>query len=213
MRKAQQIGSNPDKCSGNVHGPDIRLRCMLRSPPGRHRTNGPPERGRCTAARPVPIGGWKTGSVRISARADYALRAAVELAAAGGGPVKLEQLASGQDLPPKFLETILGELRRAGLLRTQRGADGGYWLARPSSAITLADVIRVADGPLADVRGVRPESGAYGGHAAALAEVWVAVRAAVRAVLEQVSLADVAEGRLPDVVADLTRDDDAWVPH
>ena len=151
--------------------------------------------------------------MRISARADYALRAAVELAAAGGGPVKLEQLASSQDLPPKFLETILGELRRAGLLRTQRGADGGYWLARPASAITLADVIRVADGPLADVRGVRPESVAYAGHAAALAEVWVAVRAAVRAVLEQVTLADVAEGRLPDVVADLTRDEDAWVPH
>jgi Rrf2 family protein len=160
-----------------------------------------------------PEAGCETGAVRISARADYALRAAVELAAAGGGPVKLEQLASSQDLPPKFLETILGELRRAGLLRTQRGADGGYWLARPSSAITLADVIRVADGPLADVRGVRPESVAYGGHAAALAEVWVAVRASVRAVLEQVSLADVAEGHLPDVVAELTRDDDAWVPH
>ena len=151
--------------------------------------------------------------MRISARADYALRAAVELAAAGGGPVKLEHLASSQELPPKFLETILGELRRAGLLRTQRGADGGYWLARPAPSISLADVIRVADGPLADVRGVRPESVAYGGHAAALAEVWVAVRAAVRAVLEQVSLADVAAGRLPDVVADLTRDDDAWVPH
>jgi len=158
-------------------------------------------------------GGWKTGGVRISARADYALRAAVELAASGGGPLKLEQLASSQQLPPKFLETILGELRRAGLLRAQRGADGGYWLARPAADITLADVIRVADGPLADVRGVRPESVAYAGHAARLGEVWVAVRAAVRAVLEQVSLADVADGRLPDVVLDLTRDDDAWVPH
>src|SRR5215213_3327398 len=93
---------------------------------------GPPTRWSCD--RPGRSGGWKTGPVRISARADYALRAAVELAAAGGGPVKLEQLASTQDLPPKFLETILGELRRAGLLRTQRGADGGYWLARPSSA-------------------------------------------------------------------------------
>ena len=157
--------------------------------------------------------GWKTAPVRISARADYALRAAVELAAAGGGPVKLEHLASSQDLPPKFLETILGELRRAGLLRTQRGADGGYWLARPAASITLADVIRVADGPLADVRGVRPESVAYAGHAVALSEVWVAVRAAVRAVLEQVTLEDVAVGRLPDVVGDLTRDNEAWVPH
>ncbi len=158
-------------------------------------------------------GGWKTGPVRISARADYALRAAVELAAAGGGPVKLEQLASSQELPPKFLETILGELRRAGLLRTQRGADGGYWLARPAAAITLADVIRVADGPLADVRGVRPESVAYAGHAAALAEVWVAVRAAVRSVLERVTLADVAAGELPALVAELTGDDEAWIPH
>ena len=161
------------------------------------------------AARP----GCETDRVRISARADYALRAAVELAAAGGGPVKLEQLASSQDLPPKFLETILGELRRAGLLRTQRGAEGGYWLARPASDINVAQVIRAVEGPLANVRGVRPESVAYLGHAAALAEVWVAVRAAVRAVLEQVSLEEVAEGRLPDVVADLTRDADAWVPH
>jgi Rrf2 family protein len=151
--------------------------------------------------------------VRISARADYALRAAVELAAAGGGPVKLEALASSQALPPKFLETILGELRRGGLLRTQRGAEGGYWLARPAADITLADVIRASDGPLADVRGVRPESVAYAGHAAGLAQVWVAVRAAVRAVLEQVSLEDVARGELPDVVRELTRDQDAWVPH
>ena len=205
MPKAQQIGSNPDKCLPNVHGPDIWLRCGL---PEHARPGTVP-----TGRRRAVDAPWKTGAVRISARADYALRAAVELAAAGGGPVKLEQLASSQELPPKFLETLLGELRRAGLLRTQRGADGGYWLARPASAITLADVIRVADGPLADVRGVRPESVAYAGHAAALAEVWVAVRAAVRAVLEQVSLEDVAEGRLPDVVADLTRDEDAWVPH
>src|SRR5918998_3394424 len=98
-------------------------------------TNGSPG---ARHARPAARSGWKTGSVRISARADYALRAAVELAAAGGGPVKLEHLASSQDLPPKFLETILGELRRAGLLRTQRGAHGGYWLAPPPPAITPA---------------------------------------------------------------------------
>src|SRR5215218_2013345 len=122
--------------------------------------------------------------MRISARADYALRAAAELAAAGGGPVKGDALATAQGIPPKFLENILGDLRHARLVRSQRGADGGYWLAQPADQITLADVIRAVDGPLATVRGERPEDVAYEGAAEALQRVWIGVLANLRAVTE-----------------------------
>ena len=148
--------------------------------------------------------------MRISARADYAVRAAVELASAGGGPVKGEALATAQGIPPKFLENILGDLRHARLVRSQRGAEGGYWLARPPADIRLADVIRAVEGPIANVRGAPPESAAYAGPAECLREVWIAVRANLRAVLEQVTLADLVAGRLPDEVAELTRAPDAW---
>ena len=149
--------------------------------------------------------------MRISAKADYALRAAAELAAADGGPVKGEQLAARQDIPPKFLENILGDLRHAGLVRSQRGAEGGYWLQRPASEITLAEIVRAVEGPLATVRGRRPEDVAYTGAAEQLQRVWIAVRHNLRAVLERVTVADVAAGRLPDDVERLADDPESWV--
>ena len=151
--------------------------------------------------------------MRISARADYAVRAAVELAAAGEGPTKGEAIARAQGIPLKFLENILGDLRHSGLVRSQRGADGGYWLARPPDQITVADVIRAVEGPLASVRGGPPEDVAYAGAAESLSSVWIAVRASLRSVVERVTLADVAAGRLPDSVRELVRDPEAWAPH
>ena len=153
-------------------------------------------------------------AVRVSAKADYALRACIELAAAEGeGHVKGERIAQAQEVPVKFLENILGDLRHAGLVRSQRGAEGGYWLARPASEITLAEVIRAVEGPLANVRGVRPDSITYQGAAEPLRDVWIAVRASLRSVLEAVTLADVASGGLPTVVRDLVADPEAWAPH
>ena len=132
--------------------------------------------------------------MRVSAKADYAVRAMVELAAAERGPLKAERIAQAQEIPLKFLENILADLRRDGLVLSQRGADGGYWLGRPGSEITLAQVMRAVDGPLANVRGRRSEEVEYVGTAAPLREVWVAVRASLRSVLESVTLADVARG-------------------
>ena len=152
--------------------------------------------------------------MRVSAKVDYAVRAGAELAAAAGtGPVKGERIAQAQDIPLKFLENILLDLKHAGLVQSQRGAEGGYWLARPAAEITLAQVIRVVDGPLANVRGARPEDVSYAGPAEPLREVWIAVRANLRAVLETVTLADLATGRLPDEVAAIAADPDAWQPH
>lgn len=148
--------------------------------------------------------------MRISARTDYAVRAAVELASAGGGPVKGEALATAQAIPPKFLENILGDLRHARVVRSQRGAEGGYWLARPADEISVADVMRAVEGPLATVRGEPPEDVGYVGAAEPLQQVWIAVRKNLRAVVEHVTLADVAAGRLPDEVAALARDPEAW---
>ena len=151
--------------------------------------------------------------MRVSAKADYAIRAAVELAAVGDGPVKGDRIAQAQEIPPNFLENIFGDLRNAGLVASRRGADGGYWLARPPEEISLADVIRAVDGPLANVRGVRSEQVSYRGSAEQLREVWVAVRASLRNVLEQVTLADLARGELPESVRVLAADPDAWAPH
>ena len=152
--------------------------------------------------------------MRISAKADYAVRAMCELAArAGGGPVKGDVLAEVQSMPLKFLENILGEMKRSGLVSSQRGADGGYWLARPADQISIADVIRAGEGPLADVRGQRPEVLEFSGAATELRDVWIAVRASLRAVLEHVSVADVASGNLPPIVVDLLDQPDAYLPH
>jgi Rrf2 family protein len=149
--------------------------------------------------------------MRISARADYAVRAAVELAAAADGPTKGDAIAQAQAIPLKFLENILADLRHAGIVRSQRGAEGGYWLARPAADVTVADVIRAVDGPLASVRGGRPEDVAYDGAAEPLAQVWIAVRASLRSVVERVTLADIAAGRLPARIVKLAENPEAWV--
>jgi Rrf2 family protein len=152
--------------------------------------------------------------MRVSAKTDYALRAAVELAAApDGAQVKGERLATSQSIPLRFLENILLQLRHAGIVESRRGADGGYRLARPAAEITLADVIRAIDGPLAGVSGQRPETLDFKGRSEPLRDVWVAVRASLRGVLENVTLADVAAGELPDIVRELTSEPDAWVSH
>ncbi len=149
--------------------------------------------------------------MRISAKTDYAIRAAAELAAATPGSwVKTESVATAQDIPLPFLLNILAELRTAGIVRSRRGVDGGYQLARPADAVTVADVIRAIDGPLANIAGSRPEDVEYRGAAAALRHIWVALRATMRSVLEVVTLADLASGRLPDDVESLTTDEDAW---
>lgn len=148
--------------------------------------------------------------MRLSARVDYALRATAELAVAGSHPVTAVQLAEAQQIPPKFLENILGQLRRSGLVRSQRGPEGGYWLARPAEKIALADIIRAIDGPLLGVRGERPEHVGYEGPARSLQEVWIALRASERAILERVTLAHIAAGELPEGVRKLTEDPSAW---
>jgi Rrf2 family protein len=151
--------------------------------------------------------------MRVSAKADYAVRAAVELAANPGGPIKGERLSTTQEIPLKFLENILGELRHAGLVQSQRGAEGGYWLAKPAEKIRVADVIRAVEGPLASVRGTRPESLEYKGRAELLQDVWVALRANIRGVLESVTLADLVSGDLPGPVLELTKRPEVWEPH
>jgi Rrf2 family protein len=151
--------------------------------------------------------------MRVSAKADYAVRAAVELAAADAPPVKGELISQAQDIPLKFLENILGELRHAGLVRSQRGTEGGYWLARPAEEITLADVIRAVEGPLASVRGESPSQLEFSGAAQPLAKLWVAVRANLRAVLESVTIAQVAQDELPPLIGELTSDPGVWSAH
>jgi Rrf2 family protein len=131
--------------------------------------------------------------VRVSAKVDYALRATVELAAAPPGPMKGERIATAQEIPLNFLENILLELRRSGIVASQRGAEGGYRLAKPSAEISVADVIRAVEGPIATVRGSRPEDVAYTGSATALRDVWIELRTSMRGVLETTTLADLVE--------------------
>jgi Rrf2 family protein len=150
--------------------------------------------------------------VHIPAKVDYGLRALLGLAAVGT-PQTTEQLAADQGLPPRFLGAILAEMRRGGLVASQRGAEGGYRLARSPDEITCAEVFRALDGPLAEVRGLRPEAARYEGSAEHLQEVWVAVRASLREVLEHVTLGQVVRGDLPATVKHLTEDPDAWTPH
>ncbi|MBO0770769.1 MAG: Rrf2 family transcriptional regulator [Actinobacteria bacterium] len=176
--------------------------------------------------------------MRISAKTDYAVRAAVELAAAeaagtaaaagtagtaaaagtvaggpGNGLVTAEAIAQAQDIPLRFLLNILADLRRDGLVSSRRGTEGGWRLARPASAITVADVIRAIDGPLANVAGLRPEQLDYTGTAQPLRELWIALRFSIRDVLERVTLGDLAAGALPPPVGQRTWDPDAWQPH
>ncbi len=154
--------------------------------------------------------------MQVSAKTDYALRAAAELARAaaeGAEPVKGDSISETQGIPKKFMENILHDLKRSGIVRTRRGASGGYWLALPAEEISLASIIRAVEGPLANVRGEWPEAVEYSGAAEHLQEVWIAVRANLRAVLESVTLADLVEGDLPALITELTRDPEAWVHH
>jgi Rrf2 family protein len=163
----------------------------------------------------VPLGGSIgviMGDVQISARAEYAVRALLALAANEPETLTAQALADRQGLPRKFLEAILSELRRAGLVRSQRGAEGGYRLSRLASEIWVGDVLRAVDGPLAAVRGGRPEAATYLGAAEHLQTVWVAVRAAVRSVLDEVSLDDVLRGEFPPHVNELVKPPGAWTP-
>lgn len=151
--------------------------------------------------------------MRVTAKVDYAVRAAIVLAEAASrddAPVKGDEIATAQDIPVKYLENILSELRQSGIVRSQRGADGGYWLARAADEVTVADIVRAVEGPLANVRGEPPEELAYPPGTGSLQEVWVATRAALRSVLEQVTLADIATGKLPRPVKKLVADPAAW---
>jgi Rrf2 family protein len=150
--------------------------------------------------------------MRVSAKADYAVRAMVALAADGAekGPVKGDRIAEAQEIPLRFLENILGELRHAGLVQSRRGMDGGYWLAKPAEEVTIAEVIRVVEGPLASVRGEPPNELSFTGAAKPLREVWIALRANIREILESVTLADVVAGDLPEPVREIAGRPEVW---
>jgi Rrf2 family protein len=148
--------------------------------------------------------------MRISAKEDYAVRAALELAVADGGPLKREQIAEAQSIPTAFLQNILMELRHAEIVEAQRGREGGFRLARPAAEISVADVVRAVSGPLATIRGARPPAVEYTPSAEPLKEVWVALRANIRAVLEHVTLADLAANKLPPVVKKITGNPANW---
>ena len=151
------------------------------------------------------------GRVKVTAKAEYAVRAMLELATTEESLLKGERIASSQGIPLKFLENILVDLRHADLVHAQRGAEGGYRLAREPEEITLGQVIRAVEGPLASVRGEPPERMDYEGSSENLQRVWIAVRASLRSVLDDLTLADVVAGRMPDHVRRLTEAPDAWL--
>ncbi|TMK24164.1 MAG: Rrf2 family transcriptional regulator [Actinobacteria bacterium] len=149
--------------------------------------------------------------MHVTAKADYAVRAVVELAGSSQeAPRKVDDVAKAQAIPVSFLENILTQLRSSGIVRSQRGPEGGYWLAQPADQLNLANVIRAVEGPLVGVRGQRPEEIEYAGSAESLQQVWIALRASLRKVLEHVTVADVAAGSLPADVLALTRQEEAW---
>ncbi len=149
--------------------------------------------------------------MHVTAKADYAVRAVIELASGSrDSPRKVDELAQAQGIPVSFLENILTQLRSSGIVRSQRGPEGGYWLAKPPEEVNLAQVIRAVEGPLVGVRGLRPEEVAYRGSAESLQQVWLALRANLRKVLEHVTLADVASGTLPPEIVALTKQEEAW---
>jgi Rrf2 family protein len=150
--------------------------------------------------------------VQVSAKVDYAVRALIEVATSQSNRLTRDELASAQDIPPRYLEVVLTDLRQAGLLLGHRGASGGYSLGRPAEEITVADIARAVDGPLALVQGLRPENVTYTGSSLHLHELWIGLRAAVRSVLEEVTVADLAVGFLPPAVRSLVDQDDAWLP-
>jgi Rrf2 family protein len=151
--------------------------------------------------------------MHVTAKADYAVRAVVELASSSqGSPRKVDDVAQAQSIPVSFLENILTQLRSSGIVRSQRGPEGGYWLALPADQVSLAQVIRAVEGPLVGVRGQRPEEIEYTGSAESLQNVWIALRANLRKVLDEVTVADVAAGKLPKDILALTRAEEAWQP-
>jgi Rrf2 family protein len=152
--------------------------------------------------------------MRVSAKADYALRALIEIAVrTDGTAVSAEQLGKAQGIPHGFLQAILADLRRADIVVSQRGQSGGWRFARQPGSVTVADVIRAVDGPLVSVYGLRPEAVEYDDSAQVLQHVWIAARSSLRAVFEQVTIQDLADSKLPQGIAALTEDDDAWQPH
>ena len=152
--------------------------------------------------------------MRVSAKSDYALRALIEIATrTDGGPVSAEEIGRLQDIPHNFLQAILADLRRAGIVRSVRGQSGGWKMAADPADVSVADIIRAVDGPLVSVYGMRPEAVTYNESATVLQLVWIAARANLREVFEQVSIDMLTAGKLPDAVARLTKDDDAWRPH
>lgn len=152
--------------------------------------------------------------MRITAKSDYALRALIEIARGGGSsPVSAEELGRLQDIPHGFLQAILADLRRAGIVMAQRGQSGGWRLQVDPDKVSVADVIRAVDGPLVSVYGLRPEAVEYNEAAAVLQHVWIASRHSLRDVLENVTVRDLAEGKLPRAVSKRTADEDAWQPH
>jgi Rrf2 family protein len=149
--------------------------------------------------------------MHVTAKADYAIRAVVELVGSTqDSPRKVDDVARAQGIPVSFLENILTQLRSSGIVRSQRGPEGGYWLAKPPDQVNLAHVIRAVEGPLVGIRGQRPEEIEYIGSSESLQQVWIALRANVRGVLERVSITDVAAGKLPKDVLALTREEEAW---
>ncbi|HET7735472.1 MAG TPA: Rrf2 family transcriptional regulator [Nocardioidaceae bacterium] len=152
--------------------------------------------------------------MRVSAKSDYALRALIELASRDeGSPVSAEELGKLQEIPHGFLQAILADLRRAGVVMSQRGQSGGWRMARDADSVTVADVIRAVDGPLVSVYGLRPEAVEYNESAEVLQHVWIAARSSLREVFEQVSIRALADRRLPKHVVALTKDEEAWKPH
>ena len=152
--------------------------------------------------------------MRVSAKSDYALRALIELASRGDGtPVSAEEIGRSQDIPHGFLQAILADLRRAGLVVSQRGQSGGWRLARDAAEVSVADVIRAVDGPLVSVYGLRPEAVSYNESAEVLQHVWIAARSALRDVFEQVTIRALVDHKLPKAVVARTRSEDAWQPH
>ena len=152
--------------------------------------------------------------MRVTAKSDYALRALIEIARQdGSAPVSAEELGRLQDIPHGFLQAILADLRRSGIVIAQRGQSGGWRLNKDAAEISVADVIRAVDGPLVSVYGLRPESVEYNDAAAVLQHVWIAGRVALRDVFEQVSIQQLADGKLPKAVTSRTADEDAWQPH
>jgi Rrf2 family protein len=152
--------------------------------------------------------------MRVSAKSDYALRALIELASrADGSPVSAEELGRLQEIPHGFLQAILADLRRAGVVMSQRGQSGGWRMARDADTVTVADVIRAVDGPLVSVYGLRPEAVSYNESAQMLQHVWIAARSSLRDVFEQVTIRALADRRLPKQVIARTKDEDSWQPH